>query len=121
MTTKIVSLELTKKFIKGLENYGLTYDEIINSNWKYCGGRIGRHLNYFKLCFKNDDLPDKVNECVCGHHLRRLFGVFQERLRKELLNVLVPHALDHLPHDGVADLRVQRGDAHRHQLSEGRE
>ena len=37
MTTKIASLELTNKFIKGLENYGLTYDEIKNSNWKYCG------------------------------------------------------------------------------------
>ena len=69
MTTKIVSLELTNKFIKGLENYGLTYGEIKNSNWKYCGGRIGRHLNYFKLCCKNDDLPDKVNECVCGHRI----------------------------------------------------
>lgn len=69
MTTKIASLELTNKFIKGLENYGLTYDEIKNSNWKYCGGRIGRHLNYFKLCCKNDDLPDEVNECVCGHHI----------------------------------------------------
>lgn len=32
MTTKIASIELTNKFIKGLENYGLTYDEIKNSN-----------------------------------------------------------------------------------------
>jgi hypothetical protein len=57
MTTKIASLELTNKFIKRLENYGLTYDEIKNSNWKYCGGNTGSHLNYFKLCCKNDDLP----------------------------------------------------------------
>ena len=69
MTSKIPSIELTKKFIKGLKNYGLTYDEIKNSNWKYCGGNTGRHLKYFKLCCKNDDLPDKVDECVCGHHI----------------------------------------------------
>jgi hypothetical protein len=64
------SLDLTEKFIKGLQNYGLTYDEILNSNWRYCGGRSGRHLNYFKLCCKDDDLPDPVNECVCGHIIK---------------------------------------------------
>jgi hypothetical protein len=52
MTTKT----LTNKFIEGLKNYGLTYDEIIQSNWKYCGGNRGRHLNYFQLCCKNEDL-----------------------------------------------------------------
>jgi hypothetical protein len=51
MTSNIPSLDLTNKFIKGLESYGLTYDEIKNSNWKYCGGRTGRHLKYFKLCY----------------------------------------------------------------------
>ena len=49
MTNIIASLELTNKFITGLENYGLTYHEIKNMNWKYCGGITGRHLNYFKL------------------------------------------------------------------------
>jgi len=65
----MTSQELTHKFIKGLENYGLTYNEIKSSNWKYCGGRSGRHLNYFKLCCPNDDLPEYVGECVCGHHI----------------------------------------------------
>lgn len=69
MTTKKASSELTAKFIKGLANYNLTYDEITNNNWKYCGGRTGCHLNYFKLCCKDDDLPEKINECVCGHHI----------------------------------------------------
>ena len=68
MKTK-ASLEFTNKFIKGLENHGLTDDDIKNSGWKYCGGRTGRHLNYFKLCFPNEELPDKVNECVCGHYI----------------------------------------------------
>lgn len=69
MTNEIASLELTKRFIKGLEDYNLSYDEIKNSNWKYCGGNKGRHLNYFKLSCKNDDLPHKVNKCVCGHSI----------------------------------------------------
>ena len=67
MTSKIPSLELTDKFIRGLKKYDLTYDEIKNSNWKYCGGNRGRHLNYFNLCCKDDELPELVNECVCGH------------------------------------------------------
>jgi hypothetical protein len=67
MTSVTPSVELTKKFIKGLKNYDLTYEEIVEGKWKYCGGRSGRHLNYFKLCCQNDDLPEQVNECVCGH------------------------------------------------------
>lgn len=77
MTTKTLSINLTDneltltyKFIKGLENYNLTYDDIIKSGWKYCGGRNGSHLNYFKLCCKNDDLPCQVDECVCGHYIK---------------------------------------------------
>jgi hypothetical protein len=64
-----MTLELTNKFINGLKNYDLTYDDILNNNWKYCGGRNGRHLNYFKLSCKNDNLPDYVNKCVCGHFI----------------------------------------------------
>lgn len=66
---KIISIELTNKFIKGLETHGLTYEEIKNGNWKYCGGSNGRHLNYFNLTCKKKDLPDKVNNCICGHSI----------------------------------------------------
>jgi hypothetical protein len=69
MTTKTATKELTKRFIKGLESYGLTYEEIKSNNWKYCGGNEGRHLNYFKLCYKKSELPEHDNECVCGHHI----------------------------------------------------
>jgi len=69
MTSVTPSVELTKKFINGLKNYDLTYEEIVEGKWKYCGGRSGRHLNYFKLTCKNDDLPEQVNECVCGHKI----------------------------------------------------
>ena len=69
MTAKTPSLELTTKFIEGLEKYGLTYDEIKNSRWRYCGGNKGRHLAYYKLCYPKDDLPEQTNECVCGHYI----------------------------------------------------
>jgi hypothetical protein len=68
MSNKKALCELTDKFIKGLEKYNLTFDEI--KKWKYCGGNMNRHYNYFKICFKNNDLPDKVHECVCGHHIK---------------------------------------------------
>ena len=65
--TKEASHKLTDKFIKGLKNYNLTIDEI--KNWKYCGGNRGRHINYFKLCCPDDDLPEPANECVCDHRI----------------------------------------------------
>jgi hypothetical protein len=64
-----MSIDLTEKFIKGLKMYGLTYDEIINSNWKYCGGNQGRHLRYFKLSCKGEEIPDSTDECICGHNI----------------------------------------------------
>ena len=68
MATKIPSIKLTNKFIKGLNDYGLSYDEI--STWKYCGGNMGSHLNYFNICCKNEVLPKRVDECVCGHRIQ---------------------------------------------------
>ena len=62
---------LTKRFIQGLKNYDLTLEEIQSSNWRYCGGTNGAHLNYFKLMFKNKKplLPHE-DKCVCGHPIR---------------------------------------------------
>jgi len=65
MTAKMPSVELTNRFIKGLKEYNLAYDEMVN--WKYCGGNRGRHLSNFKLCCKGEELPNKVYECICGH------------------------------------------------------
>jgi len=63
------SLELTKQFIKGLKEYNLTPEDMIN--WRYCGGRNGqqRHANYYKMACPNDDLPDLVDRCICGHKI----------------------------------------------------
>ena len=63
---------LSKKFIKGLEEYGLSYDDIKNSGWKYCGGNVKKeHKKYFALCFPSMSLSDIPHEdhCVCGHHI----------------------------------------------------
>lgn len=61
---------LSTRFLNGLRNYNLTYEEIINSNWKYAGGNRRHHLNYFCLCFGSVEyLPDYTDECVCGHYI----------------------------------------------------
>lgn len=64
-----VNSRLTKKFLEGLKKYNLTYDDIIKSGWKYCGGDTGRHYNYYKICRKDADLPGHKDNCVCGHYI----------------------------------------------------
>ena len=56
------------RFIEGLKNYGLSYEEIKANGWKYCGGDWGSHLNYYHLMFSPSEptLPHAI-ECVCGH------------------------------------------------------
>lgn len=67
---KVELSSLKTQFLKGLKEYGLTYEDIIKSNYRYCGGSSGRHLNYFKLISPNEELPDLTDECVCGHHIK---------------------------------------------------
>ena len=64
----MTTMNLRKRFINGLKEYNLTEEEI--KNWKYCGGNQGRHFNYFKLSCPNEDLPEQVDECVCGHYIQ---------------------------------------------------
>jgi hypothetical protein len=82
MTSKTASVELTKKFIKGLQNYNLSYEDIKKNNWTYCGGDRGRHLEYYKLFFKHDDTPDHTGTCVCGHGIEENCYITD---RKEIL------------------------------------
>jgi hypothetical protein len=57
------------RFKKGLkDNYDMDY-ETIKIDWKYCGGDTGRHLNYYRLCYKKAKLPEHHNYCVCGHFI----------------------------------------------------
>jgi hypothetical protein len=65
-----MSIDLTKKFIEGLKNYNLTYNDILNNNFYYCGGDNNSHLNYFKLIYNDKKLPEKKEKCICGHEIR---------------------------------------------------
>jgi hypothetical protein len=61
---------MSDAFIKGLKKYNLSYEDIKNSKWKYCGGDTGRHKNYFKICFPTDSFTFNIgheNHCICGH------------------------------------------------------
>lgn len=60
-------MNLTEKFIKGLKDYQLSMEQM--DNWSYCGGNTGRHKNYFKLACPDDDIPELVDKCVCGHRI----------------------------------------------------
>ena len=60
-------------FVNGLKELGLEYNHVIK-NWKYCGGnsKTGtemRHLNYWKLLYPDEELPEYGDECVCGHKI----------------------------------------------------
>lgn len=66
---KKASIKLTEKFINGLKNHNLTLEDIQNGDWKYCGGNMGRHFNYFKLFFGHNKIPDKLKSCICGHDI----------------------------------------------------
>lgn len=57
--------ELFKKGL--LEKYDMSDKDVLT--WKYSGGDSGRHLNYWKLKFKNTKTPDHESHCVCGHYI----------------------------------------------------
>lgn len=62
------NVELSLRFINGLKNYDIKIDEIQN-NFKYCGGNRGSHLNYFRLSCPSDDIPELIDECICGQKI----------------------------------------------------
>ena len=61
---------LKKRFIDGLASYGVSFDDILNNKWKYCGGDEGRHHNHFIIACAGREKPPHADACVCGHHLR---------------------------------------------------
>jgi len=63
------NVELSIRFINGLKNYDIELNEIQN-NFKYCGGNRGSHLNYFKLSCPTDDMPELIDECICGQKIK---------------------------------------------------
>lgn len=59
-------MNLSERFIRGLQSYNLSLDDINTSGYRYCGGDKGRHLNYFTTIFKNKPFPPHKSFCVCG-------------------------------------------------------
>ena len=63
------SIKLTRKFKRGLEEHGLTIDDM--ANWKYYGGNRGRHFNYWKISRdEGENLPEHTNKCICDHYIQ---------------------------------------------------
>jgi hypothetical protein len=84
--------KISQKFINGLKEYELTMEQA-QKDFKYCGGDGGvdrrkytlflqkkiqatqlldkpnRHLNYWMIANRNIDLPDCVENCICGHFI----------------------------------------------------
>ena len=63
------STELRRKFVEGLAEYGLTYEDV-KQNWKYAGGDSRHHENYYDMAFSHLEQPDHTDRCVCEHLIR---------------------------------------------------
>ena len=55
-------------FVDGLTKLGLTLD-ILEDDYVYIGGNRRSHANYYTLKCPDDDPPDDVSWCVCGHRI----------------------------------------------------
>jgi hypothetical protein len=69
-------MNLSRRFIAGLAELGLTYNDI--KKWSYCGGKsfsngenqlATKHEKYFKQCYPNADFPKQQNKCICDQDL----------------------------------------------------
>lgn len=62
-------MDLTYKFTNGLAKYKISFEDIKNGKFKYCGGDKGRHLNYFNMAYKDWEKPEYDDTCICGHKI----------------------------------------------------
>lgn len=76
-------VHLSQKFINGLEDYELTYEDV--KEWLYCGGNYSHHLNYYKLLFpKSKKIPEFTDQCVCHQKLTKNCYIM-DKSKKRLL------------------------------------
>ncbi len=77
-------LSLTERFMKGLEEYNMTYEEV--KDWFYCGGSYDAHRDYYFMCFpKSSKLPEYGDECVCGHKIEKNCYITDSKKSKILI------------------------------------
>ena len=62
--------DLTKRFIEGLEERSLTYEEVVK-HYKYAGGDYEGHYNYYRMLFPTREVPENAEHCVCGQGIKR--------------------------------------------------
>jgi hypothetical protein len=61
---------LKHQFMSGLKERGMTYEEF-RQNWKYAGGNIGRHYNYWRLLYGEEKkMPAHADQCLCKHTIK---------------------------------------------------
>ena len=81
--TKNISKSHAVKFANGLREYGLNAREVMEK-WKYAGGNLGKHRDYFIQVFKTPHLPNYEKHCVCHIPIKLQFY-----LRDNCNNLLV--------------------------------
>ena len=53
-----------------LKERGMTFEEF-RQNWKYAGGNMGRHYNYWRLLYGEDKkMPTHNDQCLCKHNIK---------------------------------------------------
>jgi hypothetical protein len=56
------------KLEKGLREMGLSIEELMN-NYTYIGGNCRDGLKRWERLYGNEELPEPVDECICGHNI----------------------------------------------------
>jgi len=64
-----MTISISKRFRNGLKKYGVELKDV-QTNWKYCGGEKGRHLNYYNICCIGEEIPEHEDLCICGHRIK---------------------------------------------------
>jgi hypothetical protein len=62
-----MEITFTQRFIEGLMKYDLTMNDM--NDFVYKGGNTESHLKYYKLLYKNAELPPNKDSCICGHKI----------------------------------------------------
>jgi len=76
---------ISRRFREGLAEYNLSPEEITNGSWKYAGGTNERHRKYFQTAYKEYDLPDVTDKCICGHPIKENCFIYNKETETFLI------------------------------------
>ena len=85
----MASMNYSPQWVKACYEIGET-PESVNKNFKYWGGDRGRHRNYLLKTKKVsiEELPEHVNECLCGHYIEENCYIIDEVRRPDQVIIL---------------------------------